>query len=237
MSNVPPGGEGGGDPRALALHNVTRTFHQASETLEVLRGVDLNVARGEMVALVGDSGSGKSTLLQIAGLLERPDDGQVIIAGQDCGQLDDDKRSRIRRTEVGFVYQYHHLLPEFSAVENVILPQMIAGLAKRKAKERAMELLNALGLADRASHRPARLSGGEQQRVAIARAVANGPTLLLADEPTGNLDQTTAARVFGQLKKLVEGAEIGALVATHNLELARSMNRVLHLEAGVVEER
>ena len=237
---VAPGefeGQSASDPRALALHNVTRSFHQADVTLDVLRGVDLNVGRGEMVALVGDSGSGKSTLLQIAGLLERPDDGQVIIAGQDCGRLGDDQRSRMRRKAVGFVYQYHHLLPEFSALENVILPQMIAGLAKRKAKARALELLDALGLADRASHRPARLSGGEQQRVAIARAVANGPTLLLADEPTGNLDHTTASRVFQQLQSLVTGAGIGALVATHNLELARGMNRILALEDGIVEER
>ncbi|MHA1538233.1 MAG: ABC transporter ATP-binding protein [Alphaproteobacteria bacterium] len=226
-----------GDPRALALHGVVRTFHQGSEALEVLRGVDLNVMRGEMVALVGDSGSGKSTLLQIAGLLERPDEGQVIIAGQDCGGLGDDGRSAIRRQSVGFVYQYHHLLPEFSALENVVLPQMIAGLAKRKAKTRALELLDALGLAERASHRPARLSGGEQQRVAIARAVANGPALLLADEPTGNLDQATAGRVFSQLMSLVAGAGIGALVATHNLELARSMNRILVLEDGIVEEQ
>jgi len=221
----------------LALRAITRTFHQGEADLEVLRGVSLAVGRGEMVALVGPSGAGKSTLLHIAGLLERPDGGHVIIDGADCGRLSDDERSRVRRRALGFVYQYHHLLPEFSALENIVLPQMILGLSKRQARERAGELLDALGLKDRASHRPGKLSGGEQQRVAIARAVANGPVLLLADEPTGNLDYATADRVFDQLHRLVELAGIGALVATHNMPLAQRMDRILTLEDGVVVKR
>jgi len=223
--------------RVLALRAVERAFVQGGERLEVLRGVSLAVNKGEMVALVGHSGSGKSTLLQIAGLLERPDTGHVIIDGRDCGRLGDEERTKIRRSALGFVYQYHHLLPEFSALENVILPQMIAGHTKRNARQRALELLGALGLSGRTTHRPARLSGGEQQRVAIARAVANAPKLLLADEPTGNLDPGTADQVFAQLRRLVEVANIGALVATHNLELARSMDRILTLENGVVVQR
>jgi len=223
--------------RVLALRAVERTFLQGGERLEILRGVSLAVNKGEMVALVGQSGSGKSTLLQIAGLLERPDTGHVIIDGRDCGRLGDDERTRVRRNAVGFIYQYHHLLPEFSALENVIVPQMIAGHTKRNARQRALELLGALGLSGRTSHRPARLSGGEQQRVAIARAVANAPKLLLADEPTGNLDHDTADNVFSQLRKLIEVAGIGALVATHNLELARRMDRILTLENGVVVQR
>jgi len=223
--------------RVLALRAVERAFVQGGERIEVLRGVSLSVNKGEMVALVGHSGSGKSTLLQIAGLLERPDTGHVIIDGRDCGRLSDDERTRVRRNALGFVYQYHHLLPEFSALENVVLPQMIAGHTKRNARKRALELLGALGLSGRTSHRPARLSGGEQQRVAIARAVANAPKLLLADEPTGNLDPGTADHVFAQLGKLVEVAGIGALVATHNLELARRMDRVLTLENGLVVQR
>jgi len=223
--------------RVLALRAVERAFIQGGERLEVLRGVSLAVNKGEMVALVGQSGSGKSTLLQIAGLLERPDTGYVIIDGRDCGRLGDDERTRVRRNAVGFIYQYHHLLPEFSALENVVVPQMIAGHTKRNARQRALELLGALGLSGRTSHRPARLSGGEQQRVAIARAVANAPKLLLADEPTGNLDHDTADNVFSQLRKLIEVAGIGALVATHNMELARRMDRILTLENGVVVQR
>ncbi|HUT48034.1 MAG TPA: ABC transporter ATP-binding protein [Alphaproteobacteria bacterium] len=223
--------------RVLALRAVERAFLQGGARLEVLRGVSLAVNKGEMVALVGQSGSGKSTLLQIAGLLERPDTGHVIIDGRDCGRLGDDERTRVRRNALGFIYQYHHLLPEFSALENVIVPQMIAGHTKRNARNRALELLGALGLSGRTSHRPARLSGGEQQRVAIARAVANAPKLLLADEPTGNLDHDTADNVFAQLRKLIQVAGIGALVATHNLELAGRMDRILTLENGVVVQR
>jgi lipoprotein-releasing system ATP-binding protein len=221
---------------ALMLRGVTRTFRQGDARLEVLRGVDLRIGRGEMVALVGPSGAGKSTLLQIAGLLERPDGGEVLINDRNCTHLADDERSRIRRRWLGFVYQYHHLLPEFSALENVVLPQMISGLSRREARKRGMELLAALGLKDRASHRPARLSGGEQQRVAIARAVANGPDVLLADEPTGNLDHTNADKVFEQLYKLIQLAGIGALCATHNLELAKRMDRILSLEDGKIVE-
>ncbi len=221
----------------LELREVERTYHQGEVRLEVLRGASLTVRQGEMVALVGPSGSGKSTLLHLAGLLERSDGGEIVINGTACGGLSDDGRTRIRRRWLGFVYQFHHLLPEFSALENVVLPQLIAGIGRAKARERALELLAALGLAERADHRPARLSGGEQQRVAIARAVANGPLVLLADEPTGNLDRDTAEQVFEQLHQLVRLAGIGALVATHNLELAARMERVLALEGGKVVQR
>jgi len=218
----------------LVLAGVTKTFQQAGRALEVLRGVDFAVAPGEMVALVGPSGSGKSTLLHIAGLLERPDGGEVRIGGAAAGDLADDQRSRLRRRALGFVYQYHHLLPEFSALENVVVPQMIAGTSRAAARARARELLTAVGLAERLDHRPGRLSGGEQQRVAIARALANGPAVLLADEPTGNLDPDTAAQVFALLTDLVRRTRVAALIATHNLELAASMDRVLRLEHGLV---
>lgn len=223
-------------PPLLALQNITRIFHQGEARIEVLRGASLEVAPGEMVALLGQSGAGKSTLLQIAGLLERPDGGEVVIGGAPCGQLADDQRTQIRRDRLGFVYQYHHLLPEFTALENVVLPQLIAGIRRREARERAAKLLDVLGLTPRIAHRPARLSGGEQQRVAVARALANAPTVLLADEPTGNLDQKTADKVFDELLQIVHGAKIGALVATHNLALAQRMDRVLTLEDGVVTE-
>jgi lipoprotein-releasing system ATP-binding protein len=219
----------------LELVDIRRTFIQAGERLEVLRGVTLSVQPGEMVALVGPSGSGKSTLLHLAGLLERPDGGEVWIAGDAVNKLSDSRRTELRRSTVGFVYQYHHLLPEFSALENIVLPQMIAGISRRKAAKRAEELLAKVGLAQRASHRPARLSGGEQQRVAIVRALANSPRLLLADEPTGNLDHHTAEDVFAQLLQLVHAAGVGALIATHNLELAGRMDRTLVLEDGKVK--
>jgi lipoprotein-releasing system ATP-binding protein len=219
---------------ALALKALVRTYRQGSQALEVLRGVELEVRAGEMVALVGPSGSGKSTLLQIAGLLERPDGGEVLIEAVSCGKLGDDARTEIRRGHLGFIYQFHHLLPEFSALENVMLPQMIAGLTKSAARARARELLSMVGLTERASHRPARLSGGEAQRVAIARAVANGPKVLLADEPTGNLDHRTADTVFGQLRTLVRETGLAALVATHNLELARRMDRLVEIKDGVL---
>jgi lipoprotein-releasing system ATP-binding protein len=221
---------------ALALQKVVRTFRQGTEVLEVLRGVDLAVRPGEIVALVGPSGAGKSTLLHIAGLLERPDGGEVLVEGAPCGRLGDDARTRVRRGNLGFVYQFHHLLPEFSALENVMLPQMIAGLARGEARRRARQLLAMVGLETRESHRPARLSGGEQQRVAIARAVANAPRVLLADEPTGNLDHHTADAVFAHLLALVRQAKLAALVATHNLELARRMDWVLELRDGVLVE-
>ncbi len=224
------------DAGGLALLGVNRTFHQAGKTLEVLREANLEVRPGEMVALVGPSGAGKSTLLHVAGLLERPDSGDVLIEGRAAGRLSDRERTLLRRDTIGFVYQYHHLLPEFSARENIVVPQMIAGLSRRLAGSRADELLATVGLADRASHRPGLLSGGEQQRVAIARALANAPRILLADEPTGNLDPETGERVFDLLVKLAHGAGLAALIATHNMALARRMDRMLRLEGGAVVE-
>jgi lipoprotein-releasing system ATP-binding protein len=222
---------------ALSLVRVGRAFKQAQGRLEVLKGADLTLMPGEMVALIGPSGAGKSTLLHIAGLLEKPDAGEVIIAGQSCGGVNDDARTRLRRHHIGFVYQYHHLLPEFSALENVVVPQIIAGISKDEARARARELLGVLGLAARESHRPGKLSGGEQQRVAIARALANAPSLLLADEPTGNLDPETAAEVFAMLLKLARGAGLALLIATHNTELAARMDRTVRLQNGVLIEQ
>ena len=216
----------------LALEGVTRGFRQGRGELHVLSGADLAVAEGEIVALVAPSGAGKSTLLHIAGLLERPDAGDVRIAEDRCGRLSDERRTSIRRKTLGFVYQYHHLLPEFSALENVVLPQMIAGRTRRQAAERGRDLLARLGLAERAGHRPGQLSGGEQQRVAIARALANQPRILLADEPTGNLDPHTAETVFDELVQLARSVGLAALIATHNLDLARRMDRVVRLAEG-----
>ncbi len=207
---------------------------QGPREINVLRGANLEIWPGQTVALVGPSGAGKSTLLHILGLLERPDSGSVVIGGEECGALDDAARTRVRRSEVGFIYQFHHLLVEFSALENVVLPQRIAGLERKEAERRACDLLKIFGLADRADHRPAELSGGEQQRVAIARAVANAPKLLLADEPTGNLDPPTAERVFQQLLQFVRKAGLAAIIATHNLELAQRMDRVVQLEDGLL---
>ena len=218
----------------LELKGVQRVYSQADSRLEVLKGVDLSISRGELVALVGPSGAGKSTLLHVAGLLEYPDGGDVTIAGSSCAGLPDDSRTDLRRTQIGFIYQFHHLLPEFSALENVMIPRMVAGEGRRAARTKASELIEAVGLTSRATHRPAKLSGGEQQRVAIARALANAPSVLLADEPTGNLDGNTADTVFGLLEDLVRKTGLGALVATHNLDLARRMDRVLRLEDGVV---
>lgn len=222
------------DAPVLELQHVVRTYRQGAESLEVLRGVDLKVEAGEVVALVGPSGAGKSTLLHVAGLLERPDGGTVLIEGISCDTLGDDMRTQVRRRHLGFVYQFHHLLPEFSALENIMLPQMIAGASRSAARERARQLLAIVGLKGRESHRPARLSGGEQQRVAIARAIANGPRVLLADEPTGNLDHHSSDAVFAQLKALVRETGLAALVATHNLDLARRMDRMLELTDGVL---
>jgi lipoprotein-releasing system ATP-binding protein len=219
---------------ALHLQDLQRSYSQGSRIIEVLKGATASLYSGEAVALLGPSGAGKSTLLHIAGLLERPDGGAVVIDGVDCVKLGDSERTRMRRSEIGFVYQFHHLLPEFSALENIVLPQMIAGVAKPAARKRGMELLELVGLGARASHRPARLSGGEQQRVAIARALANRPKLLIADEPTGNLDHKTAEGVFAMLAELVRGGDFGALVATHNLDLAARMDRVLELRDGVL---
>ena len=217
---------------ALEVKAVDRTFQQAGRKLEILRAANLSLAAGELVALVGPSGAGKSTLLHIAGLLEKPDGGDVVVGGVACSKLSDGERTALRRKSIGFVYQYHHLLPEFSALENLVVPQMIAGLPRRQARGRARELLGVVGLEERHDHRPGRLSGGEQQRVAIARALANAPSILLADEPTGNLDPHTADSVFELLVQLVRGVGLGALIATHNMELAGRMDRVLRLEEG-----
>jgi len=220
----------------LRLEQLERAYAQGERLIEVLKGATASFYPGEAVALLGPSGAGKSTLLHIAGLLEQPDRGAVIIDGINCGNLGDAERTRMRRAEIGFVYQFHHLLPEFSALENVVLPQLILGLPRSEAESRAMELLKALGLGERADHRPAQLSGGEQQRVAIARAVANGPKFLLADEPTGNLDPHTADRVFEQLLSLVRQSGVAALIATHNLDLAARMDRTLRLVEGILVE-
>ena len=218
----------------LRLSDVARIYQSGSSKLEVLKSASLEIGKGEVAALVAPSGTGKSTLLHLAGLLERPDRGNVEIAGQDCTKLSTSKRTLIRRHEVGFVYQFHHLQGEFSALENVVLPQMIAGRKKREAVDRAKSLLAAVGLQDRLSHRPARLSGGEQQRVAIVRALANAPKLLLADEPTGNLDPNTSEAVFDMLIGLVRDSGMSALIATHNMDLAKKMDRVLTLSNGEV---
>jgi lipoprotein-releasing system ATP-binding protein len=220
----------------LELRGIRRTFRQGRNELHVLQEAGFKVAGGEIVALVGPSGAGKSTLLQIAGLLEKPDGGEVLIDGAPCLNLSDTQRTALRRRAIGFVYQYHHLLPEFSALENVVLPQMIAGVSKAKAKEKAAALLASVGLADRASHRPARLSGGEQQRAAMARGLANDPSILLADEPTGNLDPDTADGVFAQLMHLVRDGGLAAVIATHNMDLAQRMDRVLRLQHGKIVE-
>ena len=224
------------DHPPLELRGVTKRFSQASGTIDVLRGVELRIEPGEVVALVGPSGSGKSTLLHLAGLLERPTDGRILFNGVDCGALSDVERTAIRRRGIGFIYQFHHLLPEFSALENVMIPQLINGQRRSMARERASQLLVMVGLSDRAAQRPARLSGGEQQRVAFARAVANVPRVLLADEPTGNLDPMTSADVFRQLRGIVTQTRIAALIATHNHDLAREMDRIVTLESGVLVE-
>jgi lipoprotein-releasing system ATP-binding protein len=221
---------------ALHLHDVERTYRQGDETLQILRGADLAVWPGQSVALLAPSGAGKSTLLHIAGLLEQPDHGDVYIEGKATAALPDAERTRIRRNEIGFVYQFHRLLPEFSAIENVVMPQMICGLARAEAKKRASELLGYLGLSARLNHRPAELSGGEQQRVAIARAVANAPRILLADEPTGNLDEHTADHVFHALSQLVQASGLATIIATHNLDLAKRMDRRVTLREGQVVE-
>jgi lipoprotein-releasing system ATP-binding protein len=221
---------------AVFLQAIDRRYVQGGSTLEILSDAELTVWPGESVALIAPSGAGKSTLLHIAGLLEHADSGDVFINGVATAGLSDSDRTDIRRNEIGFVYQFHHLLPEFSATENVMLPQMIRGLGKREARTRAVELLSYLGLEGRLEHRPAELSGGEQQRVAIARAVANAPRVLLADEPTGNLDPHTADHVFATLVQLVRASQLAAIVATHNLDLAARMDRRLTLRDGQVVE-
>lgn len=218
----------------IELRQVERHYLQGQKKLTILSGTDFSLSRGEMVALVAPSGAGKSTLLHTAGLLERPDAGDVFLGGRACGRLSDDNRTAIRRNDIGFVYQFHHLLPEFSALENIMLPQLVRGLTKEEAGKRAEQLLDYMQIGHRAKHRPSELSGGEQQRVAIARAVANGPLVLLADEPTGNLDPVTAGYVFDALSALVKQSGLAALIATHNHELAGRMDRRVTIRDGKV---
>lgn len=219
----------------LAVAGLRRSFEQGGVRINVLRGVDLSVARGEIVALLGPSGSGKSTLLQAAGLLEGGFEGSIRIAGEEVAQLPGDARTRVRRDLLGFVYQFHHLLPDFTALENVVIPQLIRGAGTAAADERATALLSSLGLGERLGHRPSKLSGGEQQRVAVARALANRPALVLADEPTGNLDEATADIVLAEFLRLIREEGSAALVATHNERLAKKMDRVLRLHEGVLD--
>lgn len=220
----------------LSLQALTRSYKQGRTTIDVLRGVDLDLRAGEIVALLGPSGTGKSTLLQAAGQLEGGYGGDVVISGQSCAKLKEGERTALRRQAIGFVYQFHHLLPDFTALENVMMPLRINGEPRASAKKRAAEILERLGLGARLNHRPAELSGGEQQRVAIARALVNGPAVLLADEPTGNLDEGTAAVVFRELLQLTRENRTAALIATHNEELAGQMDRVIRLHEGKVEE-
>ena len=237
--NVEPASQGNVPARTrpiLELADITVTYGQGHSQVEVLRGADMQIHAGEMVGLVAPSGSGKSTLLQIAGLLEKPTSGSVLIAGRDASKLGDGDRTALRRILIGFIYQFHHLLPEFTAAENVVMPQLIRGIGKPEAMRRAEQLLAYMRVGERASHRPSEMSGGEQQRVAIARAVANAPRLLLADEPTGNLDPKTADIVFEGLLRLVRASGLAALVATHNLELAARMDRRITIEDGQVVE-
>jgi lipoprotein-releasing system ATP-binding protein len=221
----------------LSVRGLRRSYVTGDRKLEVLKGVDLEVRPGEIVGLIGPSGSGKSSLLHAAGLLEHPDAGRIVVAGQDCSDLTEAERTRVRLAELGFVYQFHHLLPEFTALDNVALPIRIAGATNEQARARAATLLSGLGLAERLDHQPAQMSGGEQQRVAIARALANQPRLLLADEPTGNLDPATSQAVFQALHDLVRKQGVAALIATHNMELTGHMDRVFALKDGHLEER
>jgi lipoprotein-releasing system ATP-binding protein len=229
MSSAPPSNA------VVSVRGLTRSFEQGGVRIDVLRGIDLDIGRGEIVALLGPSGSGKSTMLQAIGLLEGGFGGSIRVAGADATRLDGDARTTLRRDHIGFVYQFHHLLPDFTALENVILPQLVAGTGQAPAVERASELLGALGLAARLDHKPSQLSGGEQQRVAVARALANKPDLVLADEPTGNLDEATAGRVFDEFVRLVRDEGSAALVATHNERLAQGMDRVVRLHEGKLE--
>ena len=219
----------------VRLTGVTRSFEQGGVRIDVLRGVNLSIRAGEIVALLGPSGSGKSTLLQAVGLLEGGFGGSIQIAGEEAATMNDEERTALRRDRLGFVYQFHHLLPDFTALENVVLPQLVAGVDRRDAEDHAEELLAALGLAKRLDHRPSQLSGGEQQRVAVARALANGPALVLADEPTGNLDEKSADRVLQEFVKLVRDRGSAALIATHNERLGGSMDRLVRLHEGVLE--
>lgn len=221
----------------LSIEGLEKTYNRGRPgEVAVLRGIDLSLARGEVAALVAPSGAGKSTLLHIAGLLDVPDSGRVMVGGQDMARASGRVRTGVRRRDIGFIYQFHHLLPEFSAVENIMLPQLADGVARGEAQARAYDLLDSVGIRNRAQHRPAALSGGEQQRVAFCRALANRPRLLLADEPTGNLDPVTSDQVFAALMELVRGSGLAALIATHNMDLAARMDRILRLEAGILAE-
>ncbi len=236
-TTVEPAAETRGEPPPiLFLHGIDRHYRQGDVTLEILKGAELAIWPGQSVALVAPSGAGKSTLLHIAGLLEQADGGEVYVDQVATSRLSDAERTRIRRSEVGFVYQFHHLLMEFSAIENVVMPQMIRGLSRGEATRRAHELLSYLGLKDRLTHRPAELSGGEQQRVAIARAVANAPRILLADEPTGNLDPKTSDHVFSALTQLIGASGLAVMLATHNMDIAARMDRRVTIKDGVVME-
>ncbi|MCL2473449.1 MAG: ABC transporter ATP-binding protein [Alphaproteobacteria bacterium] len=234
MNEVSWGGSKTAERTVLELFDIVHSFAQAHEPLHVLKGCSLSLQASETVALLGQSGSGKSTLLHIAGLLETPSGGKIFINGQDTGLLDDKGRTALRRNKIGFVYQFHHLLPEFSALENVMMPQMINGVKRKIALEKAKSLLDSVQLSHRFNHRPSELSGGEQQRVAIARALANDPVILIADEPTGNLDPNTAEAVFNMLQEVVQKQKTALLMATHNLELTRQMSKVLRIKDGVI---
>ena len=220
----------------IEISQLSQYFQQGQTRLEILKDVSLKITAGEMVGLVGPSGSGKSTLLHLAGLLERPSGGKIIYMGQDCELMTDHQRTKLRLHEIGFIYQFHHLLPEFSAIENIIMPQLIAGLTKIEAANRANQLLNMVGLSDRADHKASQLSGGEKQRVAIVRSIANVPRLVLADEPTGNLDPLTSTQVFEQLRSVIKGGKLSAIIATHNYQLAEKLDRIFKIEGGSLVE-
>ena len=225
-----------GDKTALNIENIYRRYQQGNEVLDILNGVNLKITPGEMVGLVGQSGAGKSTLLHLAGLLEQPSAGAIFVGGVNCGTLSESERTALRTTDIGFIYQFHHLLPEFTALENVMVPQLIAGLNKTEAINRSKSLLDMVGLSERLNHRPSRLSGGEQQRVAIVRSIANVPRVVLADEPTGNLDPKTSFSVFEQLHEIIRMSNIAMLVATHNIELANKMDRKVSMNKGKIIE-
>ena len=220
----------------IEISQLSQYFQQGHTRLEILKDVSLKITAGEMVGLVGPSGSGKSTLLHLAGLLERPSGGKIIYMGQDCELMTDHQRTKLRLHEIGFIYQFHHLLPEFSALENIIMPQLIAGLTKIEAANRANQLLNMVGLSERAEHKASQLSGGEKQRVAIVRSIANVPRLVLADEPTGNLDPLTSTQVFEQLRSVIKGGKLSAIIATHNYQLAEKLDRIFKIEGGSLVE-
>ena len=223
-------------PPVIEISQLSQYFQQGQTRLEILKDVSLKITAGEMVGLVGPSGSGKSTLLHLAGLLERPSGGKIIYMGQDCELMTDHQRTKLRLHEIGFIYQFHHLLPEFSAIENIIMPQLIAGLTKIEAANRANQLLNMVGLSERADHKASQLSGGEKQRVAIVRSIANVPRLVLADEPTGNLDPLTSTQVFEQLRSGIKGGKLSAIIATHNYPLAEKLERIFKIEGGSLGE-